>query len=264
MTAFMKEVGEWLGGESAGVFLSATAKTGATGVVLQFGEPGEEDSVKDLFDAAFKRMKKEGGGAGTEAWIAGYTVWASGGAEGSACKETESEGMSRALDELRDARAATQRKVGELIGMEEFSVEVMEKMRAECKKEWTAQRKESQAELSELSETLRMTRLKVDELLGEGTVFNGLECQEDALARSMAPPPSMGKPRHTENWSGGGGGGKGGGGTGGAAGGARTSFVYVKDRACYFCNELGHEHRNCRGGMRGQTRPSSQWGTKGK
>jgi hypothetical protein len=222
MSELMNGIGEWLGGESAGVSLSPAAKRGATGVALEFGKWGKKgESVEGYFNAAFKRMEKEGGGAVNEEWYQGYRVWASGGAKGAACKdekETDVEWLGRAYDELRDEQAETRRKVDEFVGCEEFSVEVVERLRAECKAELKVQREEFQAKLSEVSDTLRVALLKVDELLGKGTVI---------AAR---------------------GGGSGG---GGGAGGARARFVNSSDRVCFKCKKVGHEHKDCLGDKRG-------------
>jgi hypothetical protein len=262
MSELMKEIDEWLGAESAGVLLSAAAKTGAMGVIMEHGKWDEKnESMQECFDAAFSRMRKEGGGADAEDWYPGYEVWARGGAESTACKGMELEDVRRALAKLRDAQKATELKVDQFIGLEEFSVEVMEKMREECQEELNSQRDENQAKLGELGETLRVTLLKVDELLGkgagvkameshgetpctampkvdkllgQGAAATAMECQEDATVQGVAPLPGMGALGRA---------GKGSGGRGG--GGARENFVYVKDRACYKCNKVGHEKKDC-------------------
>jgi hypothetical protein len=262
MSELMEEIAEWLGAESAGVLLSAAAKTGATGVIMKYGKWSEKDeSMQACFDAAFARMKKEGGGAVEEDWYHGYEVWARGGAETSECKENELEGIRRSLAKLRDAQSATDFKVDQFVGLEEFSVEVMEQMHEECQEELKAQREESRAKLGALSEALRVTMLKLEELMGSGAVVKAkeshgetrgatmlmvdeplgksaaataMECEEDETVPCVAPLRGMGTRGRA---------GKGSGGRGG--GGAREVFVSVKDRACFKCNRVGHEKKDC-------------------
>jgi hypothetical protein len=94
---FMEKVAQWLGGEVNGVKLTSTAKTGATGVALQFGMRGDMDGDVDyLFRSAFEHMAEVGGGEGTEAWIKGYAFWAHGEIQGAAHEEKEEDKKEKA------------------------------------------------------------------------------------------------------------------------------------------------------------------------